>query len=240
MKCHYYRELLSSYLDNALTATERREVEEHINRCRACREELEALRRTVELLKDWSKDELDLPPGFEKDLRRRLEAACRPWYRRPGLRISLTAAAVIMAVFFTALTGYHTRFTHPFRNNESGSPSQEIETRSSPETFSLPWKTVNEEEKQAPVAPLQEIRRPTQAERPLQEKAPEKGPVPPAAGGASSQAVPSMGSAPLDAPKLFTKTDNDAGSKLSVPEKVYEEPNNVSEPAAAISRPSSP
>lgn len=231
MKCHYYRELLSSYLDNALTATERREVEEHINGCRACREELEALRRTVELLKDWSEEELDLPPGFEEDFRRRLEVACRPWYRRLGQKTSLTAAAIIMAVFFAALTGYHTRFIHPFRNNESEPPSYEIQAPLSLEPGSLPPTTANQEEKQAPVAPLQEIRRPTQAKRPLQEKAPEKAPVSPAAGGASSQAVSSMVSAPLD---------NDADSKLSVPEKVYEEPNNVSEPAAAISWPSSP
>ncbi|MEW8960026.1 MAG: zf-HC2 domain-containing protein [Moorella sp. (in: firmicutes)] len=234
MKCRYYRELLSSYLDNALTATQRLEVEEHINGCRACREELEALRRTVELLKDWSEEELDLPPGFEEDLRRRLEAACRPWYRRLGQRASLTAAAVIMAVFFTALTGYHTRFTHPFRNNESEPPSYEIQAPPSPDPGSLPPTTANQEEKQAPVAPLQEIRRPTQAKRPLQEKAL----VPPAAEGAPSKAAPSMGSVPLDAPLLFTKTDNDADSKLSVPEKVYEEPDTVSEPAGISGSPS--
>lgn len=43
-------ELLSSYIDNRLSPKERREMEQHLAACARCREDLHALRQTVELL----------------------------------------------------------------------------------------------------------------------------------------------------------------------------------------------
>ncbi|GEA16846.1 MAG: hypothetical protein PWR22_2356 [Moorella sp. (in: firmicutes)] len=107
MNCNHYRELLSSYLDGVLTATQRRAVEKHLRLCNSCREELEALRQTVNILQAWSEEELELPAGFEERLRSRLEAACRPWYQRLPQWLSLAAAAAItVVVAITASAGY--------------------------------------------------------------------------------------------------------------------------------------
>ncbi|QGP90946.1 hypothetical protein MGLY_02670 [Neomoorella glycerini] len=112
MNCSQYRELLSPYLDGALPANQQRDLENHLRRCPFCREELEALRQTVNLLQAWSEEELDLPAGFEERLRSRLEATCRPWYwRLPKSWLSLAAAAAIMVA--VALTAYADYFGFP-------------------------------------------------------------------------------------------------------------------------------
>jgi predicted anti-sigma-YlaC factor YlaD len=46
-------DMLSRYLDDVLTLSERRQLEEHVDRCDPCRQELEALRRIDHLLKVW-------------------------------------------------------------------------------------------------------------------------------------------------------------------------------------------
>ena len=46
------RELVSSYIDDQVTASEHREVEEHLASCESCRLSLESMRFTVELLND--------------------------------------------------------------------------------------------------------------------------------------------------------------------------------------------
>ncbi|WP_406676639.1 anti-sigma factor family protein [Moorella sp. ACPs] len=115
MNCSHYRELLSSYLDDVLTATQRRDVEKHLRRCNSCREELEALRQTVNLLRAWSEEELELPAGFEERLRSRLEAACRPWYRRLPQWLSLAAAAAVTVVVAIAGSAGYFPFPPPFQ-----------------------------------------------------------------------------------------------------------------------------
>jgi len=97
VKCDQCQELLSPYLDGALTETLRKELENHLRGCSFCREELEALRRTVELLHAWSEEEMELPEGFEERLRSRLTEASRPWYRQLTKSwVSLSVAAVIL------------------------------------------------------------------------------------------------------------------------------------------------
>ncbi|WP_258359613.1 anti-sigma factor family protein [Moorella sulfitireducens] len=105
MNCNNCREMLSSYIDGVLTTTERLAVEKHLRWCDSCRQELDALRRTVDLLKNWSEEEMELPAGFSEGLRSKLEAARRPWYRRLPQWLSL-AAALMIVVAVTASAGY--------------------------------------------------------------------------------------------------------------------------------------
>jgi hypothetical protein len=78
MTCHDARESLSAYLDEALSADERRLVEAHLAGCPECARELERLRGTVALL--HRVEPAHAPAGF---VDRVVEAARpRPWYRR--------------------------------------------------------------------------------------------------------------------------------------------------------------
>ena len=57
------RVLLSSYVDGEVSASERRRVEAHAAGCSDCRDEIESLRATVELVR--ALPELELPRSFE-------------------------------------------------------------------------------------------------------------------------------------------------------------------------------
>lgn len=108
MNCSQCRELISQYLDGVLSETIHRAMENHLHSCPACREELEAMEQTIEIIRAWSEEELDLPPGFGERLRVRLKESCKPWYRRlsqSGLTLA-AAAAIIMVVAITARADY--------------------------------------------------------------------------------------------------------------------------------------
>ena len=57
------RALLSSYIDGEVSAAERRRVEAHAAGCSECRDEIESLRATVELVR--ALPDLELPRSFE-------------------------------------------------------------------------------------------------------------------------------------------------------------------------------
>jgi anti-sigma factor RsiW len=93
---------MSPYLDGVLSESQCRELENHLHACALCREELESLRQTVELLQLWSKEELELPPGFDERLKQRLRQIKPPWYRRlakSGLSLSAAAAILLLVAF---------------------------------------------------------------------------------------------------------------------------------------------
>ena len=48
--CNSVRELLSSYIDGELSVRERQFVDRHIESCQLCREELESLQKTINLV----------------------------------------------------------------------------------------------------------------------------------------------------------------------------------------------
>ncbi|WP_338817985.1 hypothetical protein MTCOM_18470 [Moorella thermoacetica] len=108
MNCSQCRQLISPYLDGVLSETIQRALENHLNSCPACREELEAMGQTIEIIRVWSEEELDLPPGFKERLRSRLEECRQPWDRRLSRNwLSLAAAAAtIMVVAITARADY--------------------------------------------------------------------------------------------------------------------------------------
>lgn len=70
MNCDRAKSLISLYIDNELDEKERSEFQEHINTCEACRNELNAISETVNLLK--SIPEVELPSNFREELHEKL------------------------------------------------------------------------------------------------------------------------------------------------------------------------
>jgi hypothetical protein len=100
MTCLEARELLSGLLDDAVTESERRSIEAHLETCAECRRELAALRETVALL--HRAPGVRAPAGF---VDRVMETAYRPsWPRRVAdalfrplrVKLPLEAAAVVL------------------------------------------------------------------------------------------------------------------------------------------------
>lgn len=114
MKCAEARELLSAYIDGALSGAPRRRLEDHLRECPTCAAELADLRRTAALLA--SLDEIDPPAEFRASLRQRLQEVTRQgrprertqaaqwWLRLADLsmlptRTALAAALVLLLAF---------------------------------------------------------------------------------------------------------------------------------------------
>lgn len=100
MTCHDARELFSALLDETLTREERTDVYAHLATCAECRRELEAVERTVALVRGATP--VRAPAGF---VDRVVEAARpRPWYRRAAraallpwpIKLPLSAAALLL------------------------------------------------------------------------------------------------------------------------------------------------
>lgn len=98
-ECERTRESLSEYLDGRLPPLEERQTDDHLARCAECSAELEALRRTVALLRDLPA--VPVPRSF-------LIPAGEP--RRAGLLVALSvpalgrATALVAAAFAVSLS----------------------------------------------------------------------------------------------------------------------------------------
>jgi len=106
--CRRVGDNLSAYLDGELRGEARREVEEHLAQCAACRKELEDLKATWQLLDDLEAP--IVPRTFQAQVvaRAEAEAAESPWrrsWRRAGVRAALSgaAAAGAAALFLAGL-----------------------------------------------------------------------------------------------------------------------------------------
>jgi len=100
MDCRDIKELLSAYIDGALSTEERARVEEHLKTCKECSESLTALKEAVSQIK--SLKEVEPPPL----LARRIMKAIKKEARYPlRIRIPLQAAAMI-AIAFTSIYLY--------------------------------------------------------------------------------------------------------------------------------------
>lgn len=105
MNCDYYLELLSARLDGALTESEERELEAHLEACPACRAagaQLTALQSAFAEL-----EEAPAPEGFTQDVMDRVRAADKtvPLFRRPRFRVlaGLAACAVLAVGLYGAV-----------------------------------------------------------------------------------------------------------------------------------------
>lgn len=96
MKCKDYQEMISPYLDDALSLDEKQHLEEHLKHCLSCRETLEALRMITRELAQI--EAVELPQKFHEELRNRLrkdEKHHRPLSKWIPYAAGLAAALVI-------------------------------------------------------------------------------------------------------------------------------------------------
>ena len=100
MTCSETRDLLSAWLDQALDAHEREQVEAHLAGCPECRRELEGLRSTVTVLSRVEHPRA--PVGFVDRVMGEVYPA--PWYRKLGrlvfqplsVKLPLEASAMVV------------------------------------------------------------------------------------------------------------------------------------------------
>jgi hypothetical protein len=87
MNCGEAKALLSPYLDGAVTGTEMQAVREHMDRCAACIEEYQLLRRTQQLLLSVGRVQEPADLGLKLRLAISREAAGKRRPRYEGLRM---------------------------------------------------------------------------------------------------------------------------------------------------------
>lgn len=119
-RCDQTRDTLSAYLDQRLGPPERGEVERHLETCQGCRQELESLQATVQLLHQ-----------VPQVLPARSFAICeaRPLHHRLPFLVLRTATAV-MAVFLVLVFAFDmTNLFHagPMSTQEKGAQSYSSE-----------------------------------------------------------------------------------------------------------------
>ncbi|MCC6441989.1 MAG: zf-HC2 domain-containing protein [Armatimonadetes bacterium] len=111
MRCEIIRPMLSDYIDREMSFSLRLRIAGHLNRCPECREELEALERTVGML---SLAAAPRPVGdLWESVRRQIEAQPfpAPSVRRPPLvRAWVVAAAFVLGL---GMFGSMIRFQRP-------------------------------------------------------------------------------------------------------------------------------
>ncbi|MDY6917804.1 MAG: zf-HC2 domain-containing protein [Chloroflexota bacterium] len=120
-ECQRVRELLSPYIDERLSPSETATVEGHIERCSACRDELQALRATTELL-----HRVPMVPSP-----RSFALAAPAARRRPvawgALRVATAMAMLVLAVVFVGdmLNVYQAPATRDATTEQKYTPAAE-------------------------------------------------------------------------------------------------------------------
>lgn len=124
------RELVSSYIDDQVTASEHREVEEHLASCESCRLSLESMRFTVELLNDLPQIE------SRRDFTLTAAPEAVPVRRSAGWATGLAtslAAMLLVALLLGDITGLLTQTHQLERQAQSLSrPSNEASSFAAP------------------------------------------------------------------------------------------------------------
>ena len=98
LKCREARELLSPYLDGAVTGTEMQALEEHVDRCAACMREYRLLRQTQQLLMSVGrpKEPADLGLKLRLAISREVAETRRPRFEGLRLRVENTLNAFMV------------------------------------------------------------------------------------------------------------------------------------------------
>ncbi len=149
-ECQKYQDTLSEYLDGVLCDRERRELTQHLGRCERCREQLEALARTVRRVRELP---VRRPPeGFAWTVTERLAARERPAPRRM-VRLLWSRALPVAAMFLIAIG-----VTFLVRGTDLLAPADESRT--------IAMEQVRDREPAAPALPEREpaVRAPAELE----------------------------------------------------------------------------
>ncbi|MCL2496070.1 MAG: DUF4349 domain-containing protein, partial [Clostridiales bacterium] len=121
MDCAKTREYLHSYIDDALSAKTRREMEQHLLACADCAAELAALRSLSYSLRALPQQEL--PPGFSVALHEKLAAEAappRPSLWQSGWARGLAAAACLVLFIGALAAGGNALLGRTGYKNDSG------------------------------------------------------------------------------------------------------------------------
>jgi hypothetical protein len=114
MGCKKIRDNFSKYLDGILPEEDKKQIQDHLDECRSCREEYKSFSTAVSLVSRLP--EVPAPPDFIFSLRERLEQAEAPWWNKAAASVNnaldlmplraMTAAAAGVLVI-TVLFVYH-------------------------------------------------------------------------------------------------------------------------------------
>lgn len=107
--CEQWQEMLSAYIDDLLEKDKKSKLEDHLEKCPQCREELKYLQNTVNLIRGLQDEELVPPASFRRELREKLVAtaeASKPQKEKRKLFnisklqawLPLAAAAVLLLI----------------------------------------------------------------------------------------------------------------------------------------------
>ena len=102
------RHKLSDFIDNAVSATEKAEIEAHLKSCTICSDALEELRKTVEQVRQI--EEVEPPTWMTQKImaKVRVEAEVKKsWYQQFFFQISVKLPIQAVAVLFLAITAYY-------------------------------------------------------------------------------------------------------------------------------------
>jgi len=117
-KCHQTKRKLSAYIDQRLDLREREGVEQHLEACQECRQELHSLRAAVDLLHS-------VPQAVPRRSFAVTETRPLPhWAPFPALRVATAVLAVSLVLVFAAdMTNLFQ--TRPLATEEKGASSYE-------------------------------------------------------------------------------------------------------------------
>ena len=108
MEHNIIRHKLSDFIDNAVSATEKAEIEAHLKSCTICSGALEELRKTVEQVRQI--EEVEPPTWMTQKImaKVRVEAEVKKsWYQQFFFPIAVKLPIQAVAVLFLAITAYY-------------------------------------------------------------------------------------------------------------------------------------
>ena len=119
------RHKLSEYIDNALNAEERTEVEAHLKSCQKCSNALEELRKAVEQVRQA--EEIEPPTWMTQKIMAKVRAEAemkQSWYQRLFFPLASKLPIQAVAVLFLAVTAYYVyQNTNPAERYKEAPPA---------------------------------------------------------------------------------------------------------------------
>ena len=202
--CDNIVELLSAYLDGRVSEQERQNLEEHLAGCPRCTDELEAMRLTIQALRELPF--VPAPRSFALSAKPRRAPSILPYLRNATVAL----AAVFVTMFATSLylqkSDYGMTSVPPKPQLSVAAPAQERALSNAPEAAALPKESKREaEQKPSP---------------PIQQRAPAAAPAAPAPSQARSQL--DVETSKGEAGSSLSPKRSDDGSKQAAPAGVEE------------------